>query len=248
MSRPELPEAIRPYDDAQRRAAALLRDVAARVEVGMRAADIAAIARDRAAEHGFDGWYHPPEVAVGAAIGGGLLAALRPESVRAGSLVSVDLGPSDGSAFGDVGATWCVGASAPSVVDVARACVRACCGYASRWKTVGEIHVFARAWAVNHRMDLASEGAVGHRVLTRDEVPGAAALGAAWPRAAHALNRLPRNRIHRLHPVRMAGMFAIRPVLRDRDGAFASFEEVVYVRDDLRVILGRDTADDVGVI
>lgn len=246
MSTADLPDDIRPFDDAQRRAIALLGDVARRLEVGMKAADIAGLAEAQAAAHGFHGWYHPPEVALGRGIAGGLRAGLRPESLAHGSLVSIDLGPADGVAFGDVGATLCFGGAAPKVLDVARECVRACCGYASRWKTVGEVQVFARAWAVNHRMDLASEDAVGHRVLPRDAVPGAELLGDRWPRASHALNRLPRNRIHRLHPVRMAGMFAVRPVVRAADGAAAAFEEIVFVRDDVRRVLGRDTLAEAG--
>ncbi len=235
-----LPEDISRFDDAQRRARALLLELTAGLRAGMRAADVEALASERAGAHGFRGWYHPPEVRVGAAIGGGLRASLRAEAIQAGTLVSIDLGPADGHAFADIGATVCFEAPVPRVLEVARACTTACCGFASRWKTVGEIHVFARAWAVNHRMELAHEGAVGHRVLARDQVPGASLLGDAWPRASHALNGLPRNRIHRLHPVRMAGMFAVRPVIRDRDGHCAAFEELVYVKDDVRVVLGQD--------
>jgi hypothetical protein len=246
VSTDALPDNIRPFDDAQRRAISLLGDVSRRLEVGMKPADVARIAEERAPDHGFNGWYHAPEVAIGRGIAGGLRAGLRPEALAHGSLVSIDLGPADGTAFGDIGATLCFGGTAPKVLDVARECVRACCGYASRWKTVGEVQVFARAWAVNHRMELGSEDAVGHRVLTRADVPGADLLGSNWPSAAHALNRLPRNRIHRLHPVRMAGMFAVRPVVRSADGAAASFEEIVFVRDDVRRVLGREGLAEIG--
>ena len=81
-------------------------------------------------------------------------------------------------------------------MEGARACTTAACGYASRGKAGGEIHVFARAWAVNRRMDLAGEGPVGHRVLPREGV-----LATGFPRSAHLATLLPRNRIHRLHPV-----------------------------------------------
>jgi hypothetical protein len=155
-----------------------------------------------------------------------------------GDLVSIDLAPAFGEAYGDAGVTVCVGGGAPpAVLDVARACTEAACGFASRWKTVGEIHVFARAWAINRRMDLADLGAVGHRVLPREGM-----LATGFPRSAHLATALMRNRIHRLNPVRMQGMFAIRPVLRAADGACAAFEEIVWIDGEHKRVLGRDAA------
>jgi hypothetical protein len=241
----ELPPAIAAFDDAQRRAIALLAEVVAEARPGAAVADLEGFATSRAAEVGFSGWYHPPELRVGAAIGGGLrgrIAALRPAPLAEGDLLSVDLGPATSDAYGDVGVTVVVGGgAAPAVVEVARTCTQAACGYASRWKTVGEIHVFARAWAVNRRMDLAGEGPVGHRVLPREGV-----LASGFPRSAHLATLLARNRIHRLHPVRMQGMFAVRPVVRSGDGACAAFEEIVWIDGDQRRLLGRDSLEHAG--
>jgi Xaa-Pro aminopeptidase len=221
----------------------MLRDVTQRLEAGMSERDVYELAETRLGEHGFDGWYHPPEVRIGAAIAeGGLLRGPSPRrKLEAGGLVAIDLGPAGGEAYGDIGTTVHFGGGEePDVLAVARECVRACCGYASRWKTVGEIWVFATAWAVNHRMELANRSALGHRVLPKEGV-----LSVGWPRSAHLATRLPRNRIHRLHPVRMAGMFAIRPVVRKGDLA-ASFEEMVYVKDEVRCVLGRAGIQEVG--
>ncbi len=215
----------------------------ARVQPGMTADQIAGECRALAAQDGVTAWYHAPEVRVGSAIRGGLrgLVAGTRRPLEVGELVSVDLAPAWGDAWGDIGATRVVGDVAePAVLAIARSATEGCCGIASRWKTVGELHVFARAWAVNHRMDLADGDSIGHRVLSRDDLPGvlAAADSGRVARIAHAATRLRSQRIHRLHPVRMAGMFAVRPVVVDAQGLAAAFEEIVWVDGDGRGVLG----------
>jgi methionine aminopeptidase len=234
-----LPAPIAAFDDAQRRGIALLDEVVARIQVGMTPEDIARMAQEGAAAHGFDAWFHAPEVQRGAALAGGwkhrLLRKDR-KPLDEGELVAIDLGPATADAFADVARTVQVGrGDAPRVLGVAQSCMRACLGYASRWKTVGEVQVFAQAWAVNHRMEIAP-GAVGHRVLPREGW-----LENGWPRSAHLATLLRRNQVHRLHPVRMSGMFAIRPVVCDpRGGVAAVFEEIVWIDGEQKRILGRD--------
>ncbi len=239
----ELPEPIRSFDDAQRRAIAMLEDVRGRLEAGMSERDVVELAETRLDTHGFDRWFHAPRVRIGPDAGGGSilgrLTSRRP--LEPGSLISIDLGPATAEAYGDIGFTLCFGADEPKVVTVARETLRACCGYASRWKTVGEIFVFARAWAVNHRMDLVNEGAVGHRVLPKE---GLVATG--FPRSAHAATLLRSNRIHMLNPVRMKGMFAIRPAVKHGELS-AAFEEIIWIQDEQRKVLGREDASEIGV-
>lgn len=243
---PDLPDTIRAFDDAQRRAIGMLRDITQRLEAGMSERDVFELAETRLGEHGFDRWYHAPEVRIGPAIGAHTLLS-RPSASRRlapGTLVSIDIGPSTATAYGDIGTTLDFGSHGPEprVLAVARECVRASCGYASRWKTVGEIFIFATAWAVNNRMELATGRAVGHRVLPKEGW-----LATGFPRSAHHACRLPRNQIHRLHPVRMSGMFAIRPLIRHGELA-AAFEEIVYIQDDVRKVLGRESAAEIGTI
>lgn len=239
----DLPEPIRAFDDAQRRAFRLVADVVRRLEAGMSERDVYEVAETRLEPNGFSTWYHPPEIHIrrdGAPLWP-FPSARR--TLAVGDLITLDIGPGTESAYGDAGYTFEFGATAePAVVRVARDCVRACCGYTSRWKTVGEIYVFARAWAVNQRMDLANRRAVGHRVL-----PSEGLLRTGFPRSAHAATLLARNRMHRLNPVRMDGMFAIRPEIRAH-GRTAAFEEMVYVHEDVRVVLGRNGLDEVGVL
>lgn len=239
---PELPENIRPFDDAQRRTIALTRTLVAGLRAGMSESDISAEARRLATSHGFSGWFHPPEVRIGAAMRGGPLTRTSSRrTLEEGGLVSIDLGPADGDAYGDFGVTAALGAESP-VMALARECVRACVGYSSRWKTVGEIYVYAESYAKNQRIKLLNRDAIGHRVLMREGL-----AGVAWPRGAHLLSGVGRNRMIRLHPERMRGMFAVRPMLDDH-GAIASFEEMMFVSEEGRWALGRDRFEDCGTL
>ena len=245
MSRPALPPVIAAFDDAQRRAIALVADVCGRLEAGMYARDVEELTETRLTEHGFTTWYHPPEVAVGADIGrrSHLPRLGKGAALEAGGLVAIDVGPATAEAYGDFGVTRVFGGGEePFVVQQARECTRAACGFASRWKTCGEIFVVSQAWAVNQRLKLLNEHAVGHRVLPREGV-----LSSAFPRSAHFATLLPRNRLHRLHPVRMDGMFAVKPVVGDGRQA-ASFEELIYIHEDVRCVLGRESLAEIGTV
>lgn len=242
----DLPSPIAAFDDAQRRTIALTKDVLRHLEAGMTERDVYELAETRLQVHGFSAWYHAPEVAIG---GRRLQRVTLPwarHKLQPGDLVTVDLGPTDGESYGDFGYTQrfapAEGTADPKVLGVARDCVRATCGYASRWKTVGELYIFARAWAVNNRMDLANTSALGHRILPKEGV-----LVTGFPTSAHLATLLARNRVHRLHPVRMAGMFALRPEVIDR-GTVASFEEIVYVQDETHRVLGRASLDEAGTL
>lgn len=241
--RPELPAPIARFDDAQRRSIALLRDVVQRLEAGMSERDVYELAETRLDPHGFTGWFHRPEVAFGRPRR--LLRSVPSARRRLapGDLVTLDFAPADAEAYGDFGYTLAFGEGpAPAVVDVARDCCRASCGYASRWKTIGEIRIFAEAWAVNHRMRLAADGACGHRVPLKEGW-----VAAGFPRTARLATLLMRNRVHRLNPVRMDGLFALRPEVTDGVHV-AAFEEIVYVHEDTRVVLGRDDLAAVGTL
>ena len=107
---------------------------------------------------------------------------------------------------------------------------------------MGEIVIFAQAWAVNHRMTLAQKENVGHRIIAKE---GWTSVG--FPKSAHAATLMRRNQLHRLNPTRMNGMFAIRPEVDDK-GHRASFEEIVYVDGDAKGVLGRGSLADVGTL
>ena len=164
----DLPEGVARFDDAQRRTIGYARDVFRRLEAGMSERDIYELIETRREAHGFTSWYHHPEVRVGGHPFGGLPWPSARRRLTAGGLVSLDLAPADPTAYGDFAYTMSfAGSTEPPVVEVARTCVRAVCGYASKHKTIGELYVFAQAWAVNRRMTLANRTAVGHREIGR---------------------------------------------------------------------------------
>lgn len=238
------PALIDGFDDAQRRGFALLREVVGLLEPGMSEADIADVAEQRAAAHGFGTWFHPPEVQVGQRIArhSHWNRPSKKTSLTAGELVSIDLGPADGDVYADVGTTTAFRGDDPKVLTVARECTRAITGYANQWKTVGELFVYARAWANNHRMELASKRSIGHAILPKEGL-----LSFDWPRSAHTATLLRRHQVHFFNPERLDGIWALRPLVRDGDLA-ASFEELIYVGGEERRVLGRDCVEDAGTL
>lgn len=231
------------FDDAQRRGWRLLADVARQIVVGASEVDIDALARERLKDHGFEQWFHAPHIRVGPRIARPWSRPSTKARLAEGDLVALDLGPANFDCFADVGVTLRVGAGPePEVLKQARECVRGCVGFSSQWKTVGELYVFAKAWATNHRLELASERNIGHAVL-----PPEGLLKLGYPRSAHLATLMFRHRIHFLHPVRMAGMWAFRPIFSD--GALgAAFEEVICIRGDEKRILGRASLAEVGTL
>jgi hypothetical protein len=225
------------FDDHQRRAVGLLNDVISALEHGMHARDIAALASARRATHGFDRWFHAPQIRIGC--GNARRSPFRRIQLSAGDLLTLDLAPASGRAFGDVGVTFAFRAPEPELVAKAREACRATCVFASHFKTVGELHVFARAWANNRQLRLPGASS-GHGCLPPE---GLAAVG--YPRFALAAIHLRRHQIGMLNPRRLRGCFAIRvPVTDGRHTAV--FEEMIWVDERSRRVLGRSGTDAVG--
>jgi len=238
---------LRAFDDAQRRGLALLRDVVDSLSAGQTEADVARAATERASAHGLSGWYHPPEIWIGERVLRHPKLRKEPsETIRLkrGDLIALDLAPATGDAYADIGTTVCFQAADPPVLEVARDCVRATAGFCSQWKTVGELFIYARAWAINHRMNLAGgeDGAIGHAIL-----PAEGWLATGFPRSARAATHLRRFQVRRLNPRRINGLWAIRPVINDGDAA-ASFEEVLFINGPDKRYLGRDSVAEVGTL
>lgn len=229
------------FDDAQRRALDLLRTVTSQLQSGMSEQDIVALAESVAAGRGFEGWFHRPEIHINRTPGG----RYRPSTasrLRPGAIVQIDLGPATETAFGDVGTTLAFEAEEPRVITEARELCQAACGFASRWKCTGEVFVFAEAWCNNRRMSMGKTKSIGHACFPRE---GIAASG--WPRIARAAILLRRNQIQWYNPRRMTGVYAINPPLII-DGVAAAFEEMVYIDAEQKIILGRDSPDEIGTL
>jgi hypothetical protein len=235
-----LPPEVRAFDHAQGLSIQLMRAVVDSLEAGMSEADICDLARQQAQGFGFSHWFHPPEIR----LQGRHSRFYRPRKKRTlsvGDLVEIDLGPATDDAFGDVGVGLAFGvAEEPVAVQQARDTCRAVCGFASSYKTVGELFVFSQAWAVNRRFTLGKVSAIGHS-CPLPQGP----LGTAWPKAARAAISLRRFQVHRLNPRRLQGIWALSPNVLI-DGKNICFEEMVFIDGEIKRVLGRDSLDQVG--
>jgi len=238
------PGILEAFDQHQRRAISLLGQITGELAVGLSEVDVDELIRDKALAAGFDRWFHPPEVRIGARAVDDKLRP-RPSSkarIQAGDPVVLSLAPASSEAFGEVGTTVVLDADEPGLLSIARECTRGCMGYASHLKTVGEIFVFAKAWAVNHRLTLSNPRSIGHRLLPKNGT----LRDHDYPHTAHFATWLRRHQVHFLNPSRVDGMWMMRPLVSD--GKFAaSFAEVIYINGDEKRILGRDNIAEVGL-
>ena len=235
---------IEEFDQTQRKSFLLLSRCVASLREGMTEAELDQEVRGMARDLGFDGWFHPPEIQFGQRTTSNAIWKIpsKTNQLRTGDLVVLDLGPAEGDTYGDVGVTVAFGGDEPPVLEVARECVRATCGFASQWKTVGELFVFSKAWAVNHRLTLGSTRSIGHAILPKEGL-----LTMNFPRSAHAATWLRRNQIRFLNPARLEGIWALRPMLSDGENG-AAFEEIIVVTGDTKKVLGRDSIAEIGTL
>lgn len=204
--------------------------------------DACQLARERGGALGVQAWLRPPLVRFGAP------AAVRwtdrprrSPPLAAGTLVEVELAPAFEQAFGDAGVSLCFGQEAePALIEAARELCRGVVGFASRWKCVGELFVFAQAWANNRRASLGGQRSVGFVAL-----PPAQAWAGRWPQGAWAHSLLRRNQIQYFNPRRMNGIYVVRPRLV-MEGQGASFAEMILVTPEDKQILGRQDLRQVG--
>lgn len=230
------------FVDAQERSLGLLRDLVPRLQAGMSERDVHQLALDRSRDLGFTTWFRAPVVRFDAPPVVRWTDRPRQRPVLApGMIVELEVAPATDQAFGDAGVALAFGSDkAPAIVDEARELCRAVVGFASRWKCVGELYVFAQAWANNRRASLGGQASVGFQAMTPDR-----SWAGRWPGGAWAHSLLRRNQIQYFNPRRMQGIYVVRPRLV-MDGQGASFAEMVLITPDEKRILGRTGLDQVG--
>ncbi len=233
-------ETLEAFEAAQRGTIRVLGQAIAQLREGQTEAEIVDSLKALAADAGFTAWYHEPEVRIGGRTDK-LYRASKTLRLTEGALVELDLGPANDTAYGDLGVALAFGAAdQPALVRDARELCRSTCGFASRWKTVGELFVFANGWAINHRQTLGEAKAVGHVCLNRE------GLGdLSWPTSARVATYMRRNQIQWYNPRRLSGLYAVRPRLHS-GGLALAFEEMIYVDGDVKRIIGRDGLEQVG--
>ena len=235
---------VNDFDSAQKLGFNVLAHLVQQLEDGMSEWDISELGRELCTSAGFNTWFHPPEVQIGKNTTSNKIWKIpsKKRILRAGDPVIIDIGPSDGTVYADVGTTIIFKGDDTPLIDVARECVKATTGFASEYKTVGELFVFAQAWAVNNRLTLASTRSIGHAIL-----PNTGRLAFNYPRSAHSATWLRRYQIRFLNPSKLRGIWAIRPLISDGSQA-AAFEEMFYVSDDGFRLLGRDHLNETGFL
>jgi Xaa-Pro aminopeptidase len=237
-----LPPEIAAFDTAQRNTIELMRSVVGDLAIGMTERDVYDLAMDRAPDFGFSGWFAKPEVRFGGAKSMFHRASDK-RQLRKGTLVEIDLAPATANAFGDFATGFSFQSDEePTVVTEAREACRALCGFASRFKTVGELFVFVESWANNHRVSLGGARSVGHMVPLCE-----GAFATAWPQSARLAVFLRRCQVHFLNPRRVIGIYALSPRVVAGGDAMC-FEEMVYIEGDVKRVLGRDSEAEIGTL
>ena len=230
---------IAAFQDAQTRAFALLADVVGSLRSGAVEDACVRFAIRSASARGFVGFFRPPVVRFDPTAQRFALPSRR--TLRPGMLVEIVLLPVTRDACGHVAITLPFEGDGDALCEGARETCRAVLGFANRTKTSGELHVFAKAWANNHRARLTGRS-VGFHCPERE-----GAFGVAWPRGAWALTRLRRHQLEYLNPRPLRGMYAVRPRIATGSHA-ASFGELLFVDEDEKTIVGRNSLDDVGTL
>ena len=228
---------IAAFEDAQTRAFALLVDVVRSLRSGVGEEACVRFAMRSATARGFVGFFRPPIVRFEPTAQRFAVPSRR--TLRPGMLVEIVLLPVTRDALGHVAVTFPFEADGEPLCDAARETCRAVLGFANRTKTSGELHVFAKAWANNHRARLTGRS-IGFHCPSRE-----GAFGVAWPRGAWALTRLRRHQLEHLNPRPLRGVYAVRPRIAMGSRA-ASFGELLYVDEEEKTIVARDSLDAVG--
>lgn len=236
--------ALPAFEAAQQGALDLLRDLKGRLEAGMTERDVHALAHERGAVHGFSTWFRAPVVRFGApAVVRWTDRPRRSARLQPGTIVELEVAPATDTAFGDAGTAFVFGRDdAPPVIDNARELCRAVCGYASRWKCVGELFVFAQAWATNRRASLGGQKSIGFLALGPER-----SWAGRWPAGAWTHSLLRRNQVQFFNPRRMNGIYVIRPRFVE-NGQGASFAEMILVTPEHKQVLARPGLDAVGTL
>lgn len=206
------------------------------LQAGMSERDIEHLARVIARSEGLAHWFRPPEARIEP--GPGLLHHATRRRLHPGMHVELLLMPATQLAFGHVATTFAWRGPEHPLLEEARATTRAVCGFANRWKCTGELFVFARAWANNHRIRLADVDSIGFAVFP----PGSRL---PYPLSAWARSRLRRHQIQFFNPRRLDGLWAVRPRVAVGRRA-AAFGELLLIDGERKHVLGRNDLSEVG--
>ena len=219
------------FDQAQRTSISIIQAVEHQLQTNMTQQDICACIYDIAKKSGVTGWLRPPLVRISTKTG--------IHSLQRGSILQIHIQPVFDDVFGSIGKTLSFQTVDDTIVHEAKELCLATCTFANRRKCVGELFVFAHSWCTNHRVELEHKQNIGHRCFSKEDSPP------FWPYSARALSILRRHQIQWYNPRRMQGFFSVHPFI-ERYELFAGFAEMIYVDDEKRILVGRDSFDELG--
>jgi hypothetical protein len=231
------------FEDVQHRTIDLVAGVARQLRPGMTDTQVVNEATSLLDGLGLEGWFRRPGVRIGASPGRRLrLPGMGQSTVEEGVTVELAMAPRRGLFWGEFGTTLVFGGEPSELVRDAMGCTRATMGYAAPTRCAGELFVYARAFAVNHRLHLQSERDVGWELR-----PAEGLLAKGFPTLREASLHLRRHRLHFLNPRRLDGLYAVGPCL-SRGGLEARFLEMLHVGAGTTRLLGRKSLDEVGLL
>jgi len=220
------------FEETQTKSILLLKELYAQLQENMSHKEIHTLLKQQSERYGFKGWLRPPFVRIN--------GKTRNQRLTKGALIQIHLQPLSKTAFGSVGLSKNFQTDPLPIIKQAQELCVATTTFANRWKCVGELFVFARSWCTNHRVELEHTHHIGHQCFVAADLPF------AWPYSARALTLLRRHQIQWFNPRRFSGVYAVHPFIRKYDH-FAGFAELLYIDENTKKVLGRDSLDEIGV-
>ncbi len=226
-------ELLESFESAQLATIRAVREVLALVQEGTTEIALASALEESVRAQGFDAWFQRPRVQFGAPATPRRWMREK-EPLRPGTVVEIHLAPANRDAFGSLGHAFVFGSDEePEVLREARRLCQATCGFSSRWKTIGEVFVYAEAWAKNHRYALDETQTVGHLCF-----PRRGRAGWLWPYGARTATLMRRHQVQFFNYRRIHGVLSLAPRLVIGDQG-CTFGELVVVDGDTKRIVGR---------
>ena len=226
------------FTEAQTQGFRLMNHILKGLDAGISEVQLLEYIEQEAKKFGFTDWFSRPVIhfdyTMRTRIGPSKNRKLTPLTV-----VQIHLKPATEHAYANLGLSFCLNGNPPPIISQARELTKATTTFAAHMKCIGELFVFARSWANNHRCKLNNETHIGH------ECTSPSPNGWLWPKSARLAALLRRNQVQWYNPRRLNGVYAIQPDLSS-DGRRAGFAEIIAVTEEGRWALGRESMDEIG--
>ena len=225
------------FDRDQRQAIHLLNDSLGDLADGMTELEVLRLLENRCESYGFQGFIRRPVVHFNYRPSFRFGPSKNRKLTR-GSVVQIHIQPHSKEAFGNIGLSFGYRTPDIPIISVAKDICVATSTFAGHTKKAGELIVFAQSWATNHLTELNRES-IGHFCYPNTE----GLIGTLWPRSMRLLTQLRRFQIQWYNPRPLDGIYALHPDIK-QDNRRAGFAEMIWVSPEERIVLGRDSLDD----